>query len=153
MPRRSYSPDEKADALQALARNAGDVAATHYQTGIPQRTLYLWRNEEWQLQRLQRHTPLPPPPSKIATFETNLEAYEYLRDRMTQIFNKFPPDLSYLPPYLRRDHESARITIVSIIIKLTELINLVGPLETEVGEIEYVHEYITEDPRDGLLPN
>ena len=43
MPR-LYPPEQKAAALQRLQANGGDTLAAHFETGIPQRTLYNWQN-------------------------------------------------------------------------------------------------------------
>ena len=140
MPRHTYSPDQKAAALQSLDKNFGDIAATSYQIGIPQRTLYTWRMEDWDQQRQRRQTQPPPSPINLPKFESTIEAFEHLRTRMFTILDRIPLDLSHLPPYLQRDREAARLTLVDIIIKLTSIL---GVPEPEYDEIEYVHEYTT----------
>lgn len=42
MPRRRYSDSERAEALAALAANAGNRAKTARQLGIPRQTLAEW---------------------------------------------------------------------------------------------------------------
>lgn len=46
MPRRSYSEEDKAGALAALAANGGNVKQTSGQLGIPRKTLEHWANGE-----------------------------------------------------------------------------------------------------------
>ncbi|MBA3869980.1 MAG: transposase [Anaerolineae bacterium] len=143
MPRRFYSPDEKANALETLNRFGQDIAATALKTGIAQRTLYTWRTEQWDQQRQQRQSQPPPPPIESPKFESTIEAFESLRSHMFEILNRIPADLSHYPPYLQRDRHLARITALDIVIKLTDFL---GFPEPEYDEIEYVHEYITEEP-------
>lgn len=146
MPRRVYSPDEKADALQLLEKYENDIAATAYQTGIPQRTLYTWRMEVWDQQRQRRQSQPPPPPKELPKmeYENAMEALEGLRTMVFQILARIPSDLSHLPPYLQKDHHAARITGIDIILKLTAILGIPEP---EYDEIEYVHEIITEEPK------
>ncbi|MCA0455400.1 MAG: hypothetical protein LCI00_15590 [Chloroflexi bacterium] len=136
MPRRVYSPDEKANALETLNRFHQDIAATSLKTGIPRRTLYTWRMEQWDQQRQRRRTLPPSPPKELQKFETLTEFFEHIRTQMMHVFGRLAGDLSHLPPYLQRDHESARLTTIDVIMKLTKLI---GPPEQEV--IEYINEY------------
>jgi transposase-like protein len=90
---RRYTSDEKSRFLNQLYANHGNIALTHLQTGVPERTLFAWRREDWLQQRQQRHTPLPPqeaPPPielhrelpEIPTFDDDLEAVKYLRSQM-----------------------------------------------------------------------
>lgn len=144
MPRHVYSPDEKANALEILNMFGGDIAATANHTGIPQRTLYTWRMEQWDQQRQRRQSQPPPPPIEMPNFESDTEYFENLRLRMINIFNRIPTDLSHLPPYLQKDHHLARLTLIDIIVKITEI---VGMPEPEYDEIEYIHEYVTEEPK------
>jgi arsenate reductase-like glutaredoxin family protein len=58
MPRR-YTPDEKKHILQLLQANAGDVALTSAQTGVPGRTIYRWQND------------MPKLPLPLSPFVTN----------------------------------------------------------------------------------
>ena len=145
MPRRVYSPDEKADALEILNHFGGDVAAASVKSGIPQRTLFTWRTEQWDQQRQQRQSQPPPPPKILPQFESAQESYEHIRSQILRVLDRIPLDLSHLPPYLQRDHHLARLAALDIVIKLT---NLLGGLpEYEYDEIEYVHQSVTEEPK------
>ena len=55
---RRYTLQQKADALDHLQASGGNIALTHLQTGVPERTLRFWRRQLW----LDSHLPLPPPP-------------------------------------------------------------------------------------------
>ena len=145
MPRRVYSPDEKADALEILNHFGGDVAAASIKSGIPQRTLYTWRTEQWDQQRQQRQSQPPPPLKILPQYESAIEGYLQIRSSMFRLLDRIPLDLSHLPPYLQRDHHLARIAAVDIIAKLTHLLNRFPELEFD--EVEYVHEYVTEEPQ------
>ncbi len=54
---RRYTPQEKADILERLDDNFGNVTLTALQTGVPARTLYEWKRQR-KLRRLQRGEPL-----------------------------------------------------------------------------------------------
>lgn len=43
---RSYSPEEKAEALRQLALNEGNLSKTVKETGVPIANLYRWKNEQ-----------------------------------------------------------------------------------------------------------
>lgn len=58
-----YTPAEKAEALDQLRINGGNIAYTSTQTGIPERTLRHWRQEEWR-KNAQESLPLPPHPPR-----------------------------------------------------------------------------------------
>jgi hypothetical protein len=78
-----HSPDQKADSLERLQANGGDIASTSFQTGIPQRTLYTWRQELW-LQQVQRWQTLPVPSLKIERpqFDDAVDELLYLRGKV-----------------------------------------------------------------------
>lgn len=85
MPRQ-FTPDQKANALEILASNGGDIPQVHFQTGIPQRTLYRWRSELWQTWR--RQAPPPPSPKPLPQFKDDLDALAFLRHKiMTELLN------------------------------------------------------------------
>ncbi len=50
--KRRYSEAEQAQAIAALDSNGGDIAKTHYETGVPRNTLRDWRD--------QRRRPIAP---------------------------------------------------------------------------------------------
>lgn len=87
MPR-LYPPEEKAAALVQLERNSGNIALTHLQTGIPERTLQNWRRKI-QLQDLRWRPAAPPPQKKeVPEFEDDLEALAYMRQQiMSELLN------------------------------------------------------------------
>ena len=145
MPRHVYSPDEKADALEILNQFGGDVATASVKTGIPQRTLYTWRTEQWDQQRQQRQSQPPPPLKNLPQFESTLEAYQHIRSQMLRLVDRIPLDLSHLPPYLQRDRHLARLNAVELIVKLTKLIDAFP--ESQYDDIEYVYETDTQEPQ------
>ncbi len=84
MPRK-YSPSEKADALAHLHRT-GSFPLTALQTGISERTLYTWRQQEFLQQTLQQQKPAPPLQKEIPTFDDDLDLLDYLRQQiMTEL--------------------------------------------------------------------
>lgn len=54
---RRYTPQQKADILERLDDNFGNVTLTALQTGVPTRTLSEWKRQR-KLRRLQRGEPL-----------------------------------------------------------------------------------------------
>lgn len=156
MPRHFYSPDQKADALDRLRANGGNVALTHLQTGIPQRTLYTWRQEAWlqQLQRNQRNqqsqqqrTPPPPPPltdlsnapdvaEEVLSEEQNLQILNRIRRRLiTELANLASEGLMLTSPNQRI---LALTTLLDRLMKLDEHLQPYLPVE-QVMRIEYVY--------------
>jgi hypothetical protein len=87
MPRH-HSPDQKADALTRLQTNGGDIITTSFQTGIPQRTLYTWRQELW-LQQVKRQRSLPAPSLNIPhlEFDNDTDAFMHLRSQVIEALN------------------------------------------------------------------
>jgi transposase-like protein len=84
MPRK-YSPSEKADALAHLHRT-GNFPMTALQTGISERTLYTWRQQEFLQQTLQQQKPAPLLQKELPVFEDDLDALAYLRQQiMTEL--------------------------------------------------------------------
>ncbi len=78
---RRYSKSHKAETLQRLDENAGDVALTSLQSGVPERTLREWRRlralnlaaaaeTEWRQAREQPSQPPPSATDSAASFET-----------------------------------------------------------------------------------
>jgi transposase-like protein len=107
---RRYTPEEKAEALALLHDNNGNIARTHVETNIPERTLRYWRRQQWLEKQAQ--LPLPPPtPSprrqqeELPEFENTAEALKFLREQITQellnITVSFKDDLTYSTPYQR----------------------------------------------------
>jgi transposase-like protein len=123
MPRQ-YSPDHKAAILERLHANGGDIAITHLQTGIPERTLRDWRRAIWL------HSPPPPPPptptwrrqndstpdiakpqplpsseDNVPVFKDDLDALAYLRrqivNELVKIASAFQDSLQLVSPYQR----------------------------------------------------
>lgn len=57
---RSYTPEEKARALDLLEEKAGDVSYVSYLTGISERTLYTWKKHlKYMQMEGERETPPP----------------------------------------------------------------------------------------------
>ena len=102
MPR-TYTPQQKAEALELLAATGGDIAQTQMKTGIAERTLYRWRNELWQTWR--RQAPPPPSPKPLPQFADDLEAMDFLRQKimaeLLNLANNYQENLAYTTPTQR----------------------------------------------------
>lgn len=103
---RRYSPDQKAEALALLQAN-GSISQTSMMTEIPERTLYTWRREQWRerkLQQLQQQPP-PPPPPQMSDFETDADAFAYMREHiigeLLNIVTTLKEDRFFSTPYQR----------------------------------------------------
>lgn len=117
MPRH-YSPDRKADALQRLQANGGDILATHVETGIPQRTLYHWRTDLWIQRVLQRQTLPPPPQKEIPMFEDDLEALLGLRHEIIALLHKIASSVAPISPYRLVDRVRAQTGLLDCILMM-----------------------------------
>ena len=114
-----YTEEEKAKILAKLQANRGNIARTHLQTGVPERTLFAWRREVWLQQRQLRH-PLPSQQETaeqspdvqahgvaldIPTFDDDLEAVRYVRSQiMKELVNlgaSLTGDFDVTTPYQR----------------------------------------------------
>lgn len=157
MPRHFYPPEQKAAALDRLQANGGNVALTHLQTGIPQRTLYGWRQEIWlqQLQRIQQssqsqqqRTPPPPPPltdlagapdiaDEVLSEEDNLQLLNRIRQRLiTELANMANEGLMLTSPN-QRIH--ALTTLLDRLMKLDDHLKPYLPADNQVRRIEYIY--------------
>jgi hypothetical protein len=118
-----YHPTQKTAILEKLRANGGDIAVTHLQTGVPERTLRDWRRERW----LQSPPPPPPTPlrrrqndpdgdavddqpaqapdQELPVFEDDLDALAYLRrqivDELVRIAGAFQDTFQLASPYQR----------------------------------------------------
>lgn len=110
MPRH-YAPDSKAEALQILEANGGDIAAAHYKTGIPYRTLYTWRQE-----MLQRQTPLPQ--KELPEFKDAIEGLLELRQEIIRILLKLSAAPTPQATYLLVDRVRAQTGLLDCLLKL-----------------------------------
>jgi transposase-like protein len=103
MPRK-YSPSEKAAALAYLHRT-GSFPITALQTGISERTLYTWRQQEFLQQTLQQQKPTPPLQKEIPTFDDDLELLDYLRQQimteLVRLASNFQDDNGFATPQQR----------------------------------------------------
>ncbi len=84
MPR-NYDPLRKANVLQILNLNNGNIALTSHETGIPIRTLYGWRHEREQqalLQSLQLRQESQMPQNPPPEFDDDAGAYGFLRQQV-----------------------------------------------------------------------
>ena len=102
MPR-TCTPQQKAEALELLAATGGDITQTQMKTGIAERTLYRWRNELWQTWR--RQAPPPPSPKPLPQFADDLEAMDFLRQKimaeLLNLANNYQENLAYTTPAQR----------------------------------------------------
>lgn len=157
MPRHFYPPEQKAAALERLHANGGNIALTHLQTGIPQRTLYGWRQAAWlqQLQRIQRSSPSEqqrtPPPSppltdltgapdikdELLTEEQNLQILNRIRRRLiTELADLSSEGLMLTSPTQRIQ---ALTMLLDRLMKLEEHLRPYLPVEPSIRRIEYVY--------------
>ncbi len=136
-----YPPELKQQALELLRDTGGDIAQTHIKTGVPERTLYNWRRELWQNWRRQSSTSvLPNPPKPLPQFEDDLEAMDYIRQKimaeLLNLANNFQTDANFMTPAQR-------------IMLLTQLTDRFIKLDTHVRvreeeNTEYIYEYEVE---------
>lgn len=101
-----YAPDLKQLALEILRDTGGDINQAHIQTAVPERTLYRWRRELWQTWRRTSAAPiLPNPPKTLPQFEDNLEAMDYIRQKimneLLNLANNFQTDATFMTPAQR----------------------------------------------------
>lgn len=101
-----YPADLKRQALEILRDTGGDINIAHIKTGVPERTLYNWRREIWQNWR--RNAPnavLPNPPKPLPQFEDDLEAMDYIRQKimaeLLNLANNFQTDANFMTPAQR----------------------------------------------------
>jgi hypothetical protein len=118
MPR-LYPPEQKSATLERLQANGGDTLATHFETGIPQRTLYNWRME----QQVLRRRILPPLPQKeiqpvTDTTEGMITLYQEIMDLLYTL-NRLPLPLT---PYRIVDRVRAQTGLLDCILKLEKVI-------------------------------
>jgi transposase-like protein len=103
MPRK-YSQSEKADALTCLHRT-GSFPITAMQTGISERTLYTWRQQEFLQQTLQQPTPAPLLQKETPTFENDAQTLAYVRQQMmsqlVRLVSTFQEDNAIATPQQR----------------------------------------------------
>ena len=137
-----YAPDLKQQALEILRDTGGDIVQAHIKTGVPERTLYRWRNELWQSWRRTSATSvLPNPPNPLPQFEDDLEAMTFIRQKimseLLNLANNFQTDSNFMTPAQR----------IILLTQLTDrFIKLDEYLRTHENEnIEYVYEYEVEN--------
>lgn len=136
-----YAPDLKQQALEILRDTGGDIVQAHLKTDVPERTLYRWRRELWQSWRRTSASPvLPNPPNPLPQFEDNLQAMDYIRQKimneLLNLANNFQTDANFMTPAQR-------------IMLLTQLTDRFIKLDQHVRvreeeNIEYVYEYEVE---------
>lgn len=117
MPRH-YPPDRKADALQRLQDNGGDILTTHVQTGIPQRTLYNWRTELWLQQVLRRQTLPPSPQKEIPAFADETDGLLALRREIITLLFELSKTPDFNTPFRLVDRIRAQARLVDSLISL-----------------------------------
>jgi hypothetical protein len=118
MPR-LYPPEQKAAALQRLQANGGDTLAAHFETGIPQRTLYNWRLEQ---QVLRRQTPPPLPQKEIPAFADAAEGLIMLYQEIIEILYEINRSPLPLTPYRMVDRVRAQTGLLDCILKLDKVV-------------------------------
>lgn len=101
-----YAPDLKQQALEILRDTGGDIVQAHLKTDVPERTLYRWRRELWQSWRRTSASPvLPNPPNPLPQFEDNLQAMDYIRQKimneLLNLANNFQTDANFMTPVQR----------------------------------------------------
>lgn len=139
---RHYTPEQKADYLQHLDDNFGNVTLTALQTGVPSRTLYTWKRER-KLQAIKNGDPIPgtlrhkkslvPPPPKADEPEDAQGEYTRLRERLMEHINN-------LMETLTDDPDTAHLRVVALTRLLDRVIKLEA-LTAKEGEQVYRIEY------------
>lgn len=112
---RRYTPDEKSTILVKLRANHGDIALTHQQTGVLERTLREWKRDQLPPPNSvvrQQEAPLDPPDmvpsggkSTAPACTNDLEAMQFMRSRIMQellnLTTSFNDDFGGATPYHR----------------------------------------------------
>lgn len=134
MPR-TYSEDDRQEALELLGYNRNNITLTSAQTGIPERTLREWRRK----QRIERSLLPPDPPSAAAAEPTGnaIEALEFVYNQIieesSRIAASLPEILAAAPPY----HQVlAFAQLIDRLPKLHSIINQSSP--PQAFRVEFV---------------
>jgi transposase-like protein len=122
---RHYPPDSKAEALQILLSNGGDIAAVHYRTGIPYRTLYTWWQEMQQPSLPKKETPL---------FEDSIDKLLDLRQLIIHVLLKLNATPTPQANNLLIDHVRAQTGLLDCLLKLNAHL---GPHLTSAQPLSY----------------
>ena len=126
---RQYPLDSKAEALQTLQANGGDITATHYKTGIPYRTLYIWQQE------MRRQTPPPlPQKNEITHFEDQIDSLLHLRQLIIQVVLKLHATPTPEATHMLLDRVRAQSGLLDCILKLNAHL---GPYLNHVQPLSY----------------
>jgi transposase-like protein len=137
---RRYTPEEKAEALALLQANRGNIALTHVQTTVPERTLRHWRRQQWLKQQAQLPLPPPTPPRQqqedLPEFEDDATALKFLREQiiqeLLQVAVSLKDSFSVTTPYQRV------LVLSQLLDRLIKLDNYIPRTEHEqVIRIEY----------------
>jgi transposase-like protein len=130
MPRK-YTPTEKADALAHL-HQTGNFTLTALQTGISERTLYTWRQQEFLQQTLQQQKPDPPLQKEIPTFADDYDTLAYIRSQimieLVRLTTNFQDDTAFTTPKQRI------LTLTQLIDRLIKLDDHLEPYESDEDE-------------------
>lgn len=86
MPTRTYTFEEKLNAIAAFHTHNGNIEAVNLQTGIPHRTLYQWRRN-WYAKD-QQQTFLPMEISELPATMSPVEQLMVIRARVFYLIGK-----------------------------------------------------------------
>ena len=142
---RKYTDQEKANILQHLDDNYGNVTITSIQTGVPIRTIHRWKRLR-KLMAIKNGDPIPgtlrhkknlmPPPQNAATSKSSLRSGEDLggdndkpNNVYAQIREQMMEHLFTLMETLTDDPDTAHLRISA----LSRLLDRVIKLETLAG--------------------
>lgn len=145
-----YTNQQKADALQQLDDNDGNVMLTAIQTDIPKRTLYEWKRQR-KLQAIKDGQPasgtlqhkksaVPPQQSAANTDQPDDDEDPYLRE-YTTIRKRLMDHIFTMTDSLIDDPETAHVRIIALSRLLDRVIKLEALTRKETDDrvirIEY----------------
>lgn len=142
-----YTEEQKEDARRRLYETGGDVPLVSLQTGIPERTLYRWKNS-WQ----QKLPPLPtdmfgvPRDQFIQSLETQYQVGEYteLREELMRHIKKLSQTLSDDPDLAHR-RAIALARLLDKVFKLEQLTRIEKP-QLHIYKFEYQDKTLHDKP-------
>jgi transposase-like protein len=89
MGKRSYSAEERAACLAALAANAGNVSKTARQCGVPRNTLLTWRMEDEARKAAEGLPEVPKPDPAVKKQEKQAEILRLAEEAKSDLAERF----------------------------------------------------------------
>lgn len=149
MPKKRYTEDEKEHARQCLMNAAWDVPLISLQLGIPERTLYRWKND-WQKNIFSLPTRQTAFGMTREELEDALQA-EYISGVYTDLRETLLEHIHNLAPTLSDDPDLAHRRVLAItrlldrVIQLEKMVRIERPT-VQVIKYEYPDETYHEVP-------